>query len=83
MVLTKLKKISFVTYKVKLSDYCLIHNVFHVSMLKKLKGEVHLEAIRSFPELSVNNEPVVYPEELLERRLLLSKGKNIEEVRVQ
>lgn len=69
-------------YKVLLWFH-LIRNVFHVSLLKKYKGELLGQELSSIPKLLVGNNPVVLLIEVLGHRTLLGKGKLIDEMLVR
>ena len=66
-----IRKISPVAYELKLADKSRIHNVFHVSNLKKLLGQ-HQTAQTTLPTLDDEGKLVLEPEIIInikERRL--------------
>lgn len=74
--------ISSVAYKVLLPYNILIHDVFHIFMLKKYKREVPPKEIDPLPKISVGSEPVIYLKGVVDRRTLLGKGKYTEQALV-
>ncbi|MCO5573047.1 hypothetical protein L7F22_026812 [Adiantum nelumboides] len=60
-----LKPINEMTYQLKLPNHWLIHNAFHVSLLKPYKGEPPSEAIMEDPPEVEDQEEVLQPESIL------------------
>ena len=60
-----LTRINETTYKLKLSAYWLMHNAFHVSLLKSYKGEPPKEAIIEGPPEIEDQEEVLQHEAIL------------------
>ncbi|MCO5586494.1 hypothetical protein L7F22_040434 [Adiantum nelumboides] len=60
-----LKPINKMAYQLKLPNYWLIHNAFHVSLLKPYKGEPPSEAIMEDPPEVEDQEEVLQPESIL------------------
>ncbi|MCO5604878.1 hypothetical protein L7F22_059052 [Adiantum nelumboides] len=60
-----LKPINEMAYQLKLPNHWLIHNAFHVSLLKPYKGEPPKEAIMEDPPEVEGQEEVLQPESVL------------------
>ncbi|MCO5580537.1 hypothetical protein L7F22_034405 [Adiantum nelumboides] len=60
-----LKPINKMAYQLKLPNHWLIHNAFHVSLLKPYKGEPPSEAIMEDPPEVEDQEEVLQPESIL------------------
>ncbi|MCO5547639.1 hypothetical protein L7F22_001090 [Adiantum nelumboides] len=73
-----LKPINEMAYQLKLSNHWLIHNAFHVSLLKPYKGEPPSEAITEDPPKVEDQEEVLQPESILRHEdKVLRHGKTI------
>ncbi|MCO5550680.1 hypothetical protein L7F22_004170 [Adiantum nelumboides] len=73
-----LKPINEMAYQLKLPKHWLIHNAFHVSLLKPYKGEPPKEAIMKDPLEAEGQEEVLQPESLLRHEnKVLKNGKII------
>ncbi|MCO5557666.1 hypothetical protein L7F22_011235 [Adiantum nelumboides] len=59
------KPINKMAYQLKLPNHWLIHNAFHVSLLKPYKGEPPSEAITEDPPEVEDQEEVLQPESIL------------------
>ncbi|MCO5612399.1 hypothetical protein L7F22_066666 [Adiantum nelumboides] len=60
-----LLRINETAYKLKLPANWHIHNAFHVSLLKPLKGDPPTEPVQEEPPLFDDTEEVLVPEEIL------------------
>ncbi|MCO5558347.1 hypothetical protein L7F22_011928 [Adiantum nelumboides] len=73
-----LKPINEMAYQLKLPNHWLIHNAFHVSLLKPYKGEPPREAIIEDPPEVEGQEEVLQPESVLRHEdKVLRNGKII------
>ncbi|MCO5605646.1 hypothetical protein L7F22_059829 [Adiantum nelumboides] len=73
-----LKPINEMAYQLKLPKHWLIHNAFHVSLLKPYKGEPPKEAITEDPPEVEGQEEVLQPESMLRHEdKVLRNGKII------
>ncbi|MCO5564532.1 hypothetical protein L7F22_018194 [Adiantum nelumboides] len=73
-----LKPINEMAYQLKLPNHWLIHNAFHVSLLKPYKGEPPSEAIMEDPPEVEDQEEVLQPESILRHEdKVLRYGKTI------
>ncbi|MCO5604146.1 hypothetical protein L7F22_058306 [Adiantum nelumboides] len=73
-----LKPINKMAYQLKLPNHWLIHNAFHVSLLKPYKGEPPSEAIMEDPPKVEDQEEVLHPESILRHEdKVLRHGKTI------
>ncbi|MCO5548013.1 hypothetical protein L7F22_001469 [Adiantum nelumboides] len=74
-----LKPINEMAYQLKLPKHGLIHNAFHVSLLKPYKGEPPKEAILEDPPEVEGQEEVLQPESVLRHEnKVLRNGKIIQ-----
>ena len=73
-----LSPINEMTYKLKLPDNWLIHNAFHVSLLKPYKEELPREPIIEEPPEFEGQEEVLQPKSILRHEdKVLRNGKTI------
>ncbi|MCO5552094.1 hypothetical protein L7F22_005604 [Adiantum nelumboides] len=73
-----LKPINEMAYQLKLPNHWLIHNAFHVSLLKPYKGEPPSEAIMEDPPEVEDQEEVLQPKSILRHEdKVLRLGKTI------
>lgn len=77
------KKISVVSFKIKITTNSVIHPIFHISVLKLYKGDLPPKKFNFLPELTVNNEPMIFPEEVFEERTMLVRGKPLEQLLIK
>ncbi|KAL3564871.1 hypothetical protein D5086_032917 [Populus alba] len=76
------KKIGNVAYELELPHYSRIHQVFHVSLLKKKVGE-QITTHTDLPPVSDDGELLLEPESILDTRWVKRGSKFIEESLVQ
>lgn len=76
-----LEKVGQVAYKLELPAESKIHNVFHVSLLKRKLGN-HTVA-STLPPVSENGEFISIPVKIMDRRMTNRRNKVISEVLVQ
>jgi len=77
-----IKKLSDVAYKLELLEETKIHNAFHVSVLKKFKGE-HQGHYLPLPLKTAPEGPIMEPYAILGSRTVLHQGKEMEQIMVQ
>lgn len=77
-----LQKIGPIAYKLKLPTEAKIHNVFHVSHLKKCHLDLTLHPAPLPPNIS-GGYPVLLPTKILGYRKILQAGKEVSQVLVQ
>jgi hypothetical protein len=76
------RRIGEVAYELELREGCRIHNVFHVSCLKKEMGQ-HVVTSIEFPPLDEEGQLVLVPEEILDGRERKLRNKTIKECLVK
>lgn len=69
-------------YRLNLPTTAKLHNVFHISKLKKFIGDPAVE-VNPLPSDFMNQNPILQPSAILNRREILRKGKVISQVLVQ
>nr|KYP63732.1 Transposon Ty3-G Gag-Pol polyprotein [Cajanus cajan] len=77
-----IKKIGSVAYKLLLPASAKIHSVFHVSLLKKCKGN-HQTPYLPLPLLTNEFGPVVQPSRILDSRTIIRGDQHIAQVLIQ
>ena len=75
-------RIGEAAYKLELPDTCQIHPVFHVSQLKTFVPD-HTPVFSSLPTPIELNADDVFPEEILERRLVKRGNSALVQVRIK
>ncbi|MCO5551025.1 hypothetical protein L7F22_004520 [Adiantum nelumboides] len=80
-----LKPINEMAYQLKLPSQLLIHNAFHVSLLKPYKGKPPSEAIMEYPPEVEDQEEVLQPECILrhEDKVLRHDTKELSDIGIQ
>src|ERR1044072_5500331 len=77
-----LAKVGEVAYKLKLPDQSKIHQMFHVSVLKKVVGNYQVQG--DLPrDLEINLEEDIYPDKVLGSRITLQGGVAIPQSLIQ
>lgn len=76
------EKISSVAYKLELPIGSRIHDCFHISKLKAFIGPKPL-IVDSHPLITIRNEPILFPVEILDCREIYRKRKKIPQLLVQ
>ncbi|XP_072060288.1 uncharacterized protein [Arachis hypogaea] len=75
-------KVSPVTYKLKLPNKAKIHDVFHISLLKKFKGDGKLPYL-PMPLKTTKGGLVVFPTGILVKRTIVQGGRELQQLLVQ
>jgi len=76
------KKVGTIAYELELSPKIKIHNVLHVSCLKRAIGQ-HIIANKGLPPVDEEGQLVLIPEEVLEVREKRLRNRNIKEYLVK
>ena len=76
------KKISTVAYKLDLPATTKIHNVFHVSVLKKFKGE-NSNPYLPLPLQTTEEGPILEPHRIVNRRVIFQNGKEVPQMQIE
>ncbi|KAK9169434.1 hypothetical protein Syun_001574 [Stephania yunnanensis] len=75
-------RIGTVAYRVELSPFGRIHNVFHVSLLKRCVGEPVLNQC-PFPAGFQGPHPLLFPVAVLDQRIIVQRGRRLRQFLVQ
>ncbi|KAL6518532.1 hypothetical protein OROGR_019034 [Orobanche gracilis] len=77
-----LEKIGQVAYRLELPPLAQIHNVFHVSLLKRCLGDPPTQ-FSSLPSQFIGSQPLLLPEDILSTRSILQNGSPTRQILVQ
>ena len=77
-----IRKVGEVAYELELPTGSKIHNVFHVSCLKKVKGN-HISVSETLPPLDDEGQLILIPERILKTRERKLRSGTIREYLVQ
>eukprot|EP00257_Ricinus_communis_P019800 XP_015578893.1 uncharacterized protein LOC107261783 [Ricinus communis] len=69
-----IEKVGTVAYRLALPPGSLVHNVFHVSLLRKYLGPLHIAVSSQLPPVSDDSIILPQPEVILDRQVI-QKGK--------
>jgi len=76
------KKIGTVAYRLELPETARIHNVFHISLLKKFKGD-HTTPYLPLPLQTLESGPILPPHMVLDSRTILQNDKEVQQLLIQ
>ncbi|XP_057746886.1 uncharacterized protein LOC130966135 [Arachis stenosperma] len=76
------RKLSSVAYRLELPAEAKIHNVFHISALKKFRGEKQ-EQYLPLPLRSSEEGPILSPHTIVNRRVILKNGQEVQQLQIQ
>ncbi|QHO05971.1 Polyprotein [Arachis hypogaea] len=76
------RKLSAMAYKLALPPEAKIHNVFHISALKKFRGE-KVDHYLPLPLCTTELGPLLEPQEILGTRTVIKDGKEIIQLRIK
>ncbi|GJZ19340.1 ty3-gypsy retrotransposon protein [Tanacetum coccineum] len=77
-----LARVGSVAYRLDLPDTAKVHNVFHVSLLKKCVGDPKA-IVASLPSEFFGAHPILLPDRVVDSRTILQNGRSIQQVLVQ
>jgi hypothetical protein len=77
-----LARVGCVAYRLDFPDVAKVHNVFHVSLLKKCVGDPKA-VVASLPSEFFGAHPILLPDRILDSRTILQNGRSIQQVLVQ
>ena len=76
------QKVGEVAYELELPTRSKIHNVFHVSCLKKVIGQ-HISVLETLPPLDDEGQLILIPERIVKTRERKLRSRTIKEYLVQ
>ncbi|GKC58060.1 ty3-gypsy retrotransposon protein [Tanacetum coccineum] len=77
------ERIEQVAYRQQLPAHSQIHNIFHVSVLKKCHGDPHAQQHQTLPLQSIGSQPIILPYEVLGFRKLLVHDQLVPQVLIR
>ncbi|KAL3642925.1 hypothetical protein CASFOL_013740 [Castilleja foliolosa] len=78
-----IEKVGTMAYRLQLPDYCRIHPIFHVSLLRRFVGSSDNTPTVALPAKLIDGNPVSVPSRVHGRRTCLEQGKMIEQVLIE
>ena len=77
-----IKKLSVVAYKLELPEEARIHNVFHISVLKKFRGNQQQHYL-PLPLQTTEVGPILEPQAIIDNRVILEENREVTQVLIQ